>query len=32
MAAGTVNIKNLATGEQRVFPASDLPAILIFLS
>jgi len=30
-AAGTVNLKNLATGEQRSFPAADLDAILAFL-
>jgi histidyl-tRNA synthetase len=32
MAANTVNIKNLNTGDQRSFPASDCPAILTFLS
>ena len=31
MAAGEVNIKNLSTGEQKAFPADDLPAILAFL-
>ncbi len=29
--AGTVNIKNLRSGEQKAFPASDLDAILAFL-
>ena len=29
--AGTVNIKNLQSGVQQAFPASDLPAILEFL-
>ena len=32
MEAGTVNIKNLVSGEQKAFPASDLPAILEFLA
>ena len=31
MEAGTVNIKNLASGAQQAFPASDLDAILAFL-
>ena len=31
MEAGTVNIKNLSTGAQQAFPASELPAILEFL-
>ena len=31
MEAGTVNIKNLSTGTQQAFPASELPAILEFL-
>ncbi|MBQ9194215.1 MAG: histidine--tRNA ligase [Bacteroidales bacterium] len=31
IAAGEVNIKNLASGEQKAFPAADLPAILAFL-
>ena len=31
MEAGTVNIKNLVTGEQKSFPATDLEAILSFL-
>ena len=31
MADGTLNIKNLTSGEQRSFPAGDLPAILEFL-
>jgi histidyl-tRNA synthetase len=30
--AGTVNIKNLGSGEQKAFPAADLSAILSFLS
>ena len=30
-AAGTIGIKNLATGEQRTFSKDDLPAILAFL-
>ena len=32
MEAKTVNIKNLVSGEQKAFPACDLPAILEFLS
>ena len=32
MEAKTVNIKNLVSGEQKAFPAVDLPAILEFLS
>ena len=31
MKEGKLNIKNLATGEQREFPASDIPAICAFL-
>ena len=31
IAAGTVNIKNLASGEQKAFHATDLDAILSFL-
>ena len=31
MEAGTVNIKNLRSGEQKAFPVSDLDAILAFL-
>ena len=31
MEAGTLNLKNLATGEQKAFPASDLKSILEFL-
>ncbi len=30
--AGTVNLKNLVSGEQKAFPAQDLDAILNFLS
>ena len=30
--AGTVNLKNLVSGEQKAFPATDLEAILEFLS
>ena len=30
--AGTLNLKNLVSGEQKAFPASDLRAILDFLS
>ena len=30
--AGTVNLKNLVSGEQKAFPATDLEAILAFLS
>ena len=30
--AGTVNLKNLVSGEQKAFPATDLKAILEFLS
>ena len=32
MEARTVNIKNLVSGEQKAFPASDIEAILEFLS
>ena len=32
MEAGTVNIKNLASGAQQAFPASDLDAIISFLA
>ena len=32
MEAKTVNIKNLVSGEQKAFPASDIEAILEFLS
>ena len=32
MEAKTVNIKNLVSGEQKAFPASDIDAILEFLS
>ena len=32
MEAGTVNLKNLVSGEQKAFPATDLKAILEFLS
>jgi histidyl-tRNA synthetase len=32
MEARTVNIKNLVSGEQKAFPASDIDAILEFLS
>ena len=32
MDAKTVNIKNLVSGEQKAFPAGELPAILEFLS
>jgi len=32
MESGTVNIKNLSSGEQRSFPASDLDAITGFIS
>ena len=31
-AAGTVNIKNLASGEQKLFPVQDIDAIVAFLS
>ena len=31
IAAGTVNIKNLRTGDQQAFPASDTDSILAFL-
>ena len=31
IAAGEVNINNLASGEQKAFPVADLPAILAFL-
>ena len=31
MAAHTVNIKNLVTGEQKAFPADDTAAVLEFL-
>ena len=30
--AGTVNIKNLQSGEQKAFPTADLPGILAFLN
>ena len=30
--AGTVNLKNLVSGEQKAFPAQDIDAILDFLS
>ncbi len=32
IAAGTVNIKNLATGEQRTFPKDDISSIIEFLN
>jgi histidyl-tRNA synthetase len=32
MEAGTVNIKNLRTGDQQAFPAGDLDSILAFLA
>ena len=32
MEAGTVNLKNLVTGEQKAFPATDINSILDFLS
>ena len=32
MEAGTLNIKNLASGAQQAFPATDLASILAFLS
>jgi hypothetical protein len=31
MEAGTVNVKNLVTGSQQAFPASDVAGILAFL-
>ena len=32
IAAGTVNVKNLITGEQKAFPAADPDALLAFLA
>ena len=32
IASGTVNVKNLLSGEQKAFPAADLDAILSFLA